>query len=63
MMLDLPTVKGFVIHEIQSDANQAIAKQLTAKEAFSPTARYNPFQKEIETRLLVEQETTFTKRR
>ena len=47
--------KAFVIHEIQSDANQSIAKQLTAKEAFGPTARYNPFQKEIETKLLVEQ--------
>ena len=39
--------KAFVIHEIQSDANQAIAKQLTAKEAFGPTARYNPFQKKL----------------
>ena len=47
--------KAFVIHEIQSDANQSIAKQLTAKEAFGPDARYNPFQKEIETRLLLEQ--------
>ena len=47
--------KAFVIHEIQSDANQAIAKQLTAKEAFGPNARYNPFQKQIETKLLIEQ--------
>ena len=47
--------KAFVIHEIQSDANQSIAKSLTAKEAFGPNVRYNPFQKEIETRLLVEQ--------
>jgi hypothetical protein len=47
--------KAFVIHEIQSDANQSIAKSLSAKEAFGPTARYNPFQKEIETKLLVEQ--------
>ena len=47
--------KAFVIHEIQSDANQAIAKRLTAKEAFGPNVRYNPFQKEIETRLLIEQ--------
>lgn len=47
--------KAFVIHEIQSDANQSIAKSLSAKEAFGPSARYNPFQKEIETRLLVEQ--------
>ena len=47
--------KAFVIHEIQSDANQNIAKSLTAKEAFGPNARYNPFQKEIETRLLIQQ--------
>ena len=47
--------KAFVIHEIQSDANQSIAKSLSAKEAFGPSKRYNPFQKEIETRLLVEQ--------
>ena len=44
-----------VIHEIQSDANQSIAKSLSAKEAFGPSARYNPFQKEIETKLLVNQ--------
>ena len=47
--------KAFVIHEIQSDANQSIAKSLTAKEAFGPNARYNPFQKGIENRLLIEQ--------
>ena len=47
--------RAFVIHEIQSDANQSIAKSLTAKEAFGPNKRYNPFQKEIETRLLIEQ--------
>ena len=27
---------------------KAIAKQLTAKQAFGPTVRYNPFQKDIE---------------
>ena len=47
--------KAFVIHEVQSDANQSIAKNLTAKEAFGPSARYNPFQKEVETKLLVNQ--------
>ena len=47
--------KAFVIHEIQSDANQNIAKKLTAKEAFGPDARYNPFQKQIENRLLLDQ--------
>ena len=47
--------KAFVIHEIQSDANQSIAKSLTAKQAFGPDKRYNPFQKEIETRLLIQQ--------
>ena len=49
--------KAFVIHEIQSDANQSIAKRLTAKEAFGPNARYNPFQKQIENRLLLDQRT------
>ena len=48
--------KAFVIHEIQSDANQSIAKSLTAKQAFGPNARYNPFQKEIETKLLFDQQ-------
>jgi hypothetical protein len=45
--------KALVIHEIQSDANQSIAKYLTAKNAFSGERRINPFQKEIETNLLV----------
>ena len=53
--------KAFVIHEIQSDANQSIAKSLSAKEAFGPNARYNPFQREIETRLLIEQQTKLLK--
>ena len=45
--------KGLVIHEIQSDANQSIAKSLTAKEAFSGIKRINPFQKQIENNLLL----------
>ena len=47
--------KAFVIHEIQSDANQSIAKSLTAKEAFGPNVRYNPFQRRTENMLLIEQ--------
>jgi len=47
--------KAFVIHEIQSDANQSIAKSLTAKEAFGPNVRYNPFQRQTETMLLIDQ--------
>ena len=49
--------KALVIHEIQSDANQAIAKQLTAKEAFKGERRINPFQKDIELDLLVNSRT------
>jgi hypothetical protein len=44
--------KALVIHEIQSDANQNIAKQLTAKEAFKGEKRINPFQKELEVEML-----------
>jgi hypothetical protein len=49
--------KAMVIHEIQSDANQSIAKQLTAKEAFGGERRINPFQKDIELDLLVNSRT------
>ena len=49
--------KALVIHEIQSDANQAIAKQLTAKEAFAGQRRINPFQKDIELDLLINSRT------
>jgi hypothetical protein len=49
--------KAMVIHEIQSDANQSIAKQLTAKEAFKGERRINPFQKDIELDLLVNSRT------
>ena len=49
--------KAMVIHEIQSDANQRIAKQLTAKEAFAGERRINPFQKDIEMDLLVNSRT------
>ena len=49
--------KAMVIHEIQSDANQSIAKQLTSKEAFKGEKRINPFQKDIELDLLVNSRT------
>jgi len=49
--------KAMVIHEIQSDANQRIAKKLTAKEAFAGERRINPFQKDIEMDLLVNSRT------
>jgi hypothetical protein len=45
--------KGIVIHEIQSDANQSIAKGLSSKEAFDGIRRINPFQKNIEFNLLI----------
>jgi len=44
--------KVLTIHEIQSDMNQRIAKELTAKEAFGGIKRINPFQKEMELNLL-----------
>jgi len=53
--------KAMVIHEIQSDANQSIAKQLTAKEAFKGERRINPFQKDIELDLLVNSRTKLLK--
>jgi hypothetical protein len=46
--------RGLVIHEIQSDANQNIAKQLTSKEAFTGIRRVNPFQKNVEIKLLLD---------
>lgn len=53
--------KGLVIHEIQSDANQTIAKSLTAKEAFAGVRRTNPFQKNIEIDLLVKSRSNLIK--
>jgi hypothetical protein len=53
--------KALVVHEIQSDANQSIAKQLTAKEAFKGERRINPFQKDIEMDLLVNSRTKLLK--
>ena len=53
--------KAMVIHEIQSDANQSIAKQLTAKDAFKGEKRINPFQKDIELDLLINSRTKLLK--
>ena len=53
--------KALVVHEIQSDANQSIAKELTAKEAFKGKRRINPFQKDIEMDLLVNSRTKLLK--
>jgi len=53
--------KALVIHEIQSDANQSIAKQLSAKEAFKGEKRINPFQRDIELDLLVNSRTKLLK--
>jgi hypothetical protein len=44
--------KVFLIHEIQSDANQKVAKALTKAEQLSGEKRINPFQKDIELNLL-----------
>jgi hypothetical protein len=44
--------KAFLIHEIQSDANQSIAKSLTRKQQLDGVNRINPFQADIEMDLL-----------
>jgi len=49
--------KALVIHEIQSDANQTIAKELSKAQAFGGVARSNPFQKDIELNLLINSRT------
>ena len=46
--------KAFFIHEIQSDVNQSIAKSLRGTgKAFDGKTRINPFQKDIELKLLL----------
>ena len=44
--------KAFVIHEIQSDVNQSIAKQLSKAQQLGGEKRINPFQADIEMGLL-----------
>ncbi len=45
--------KVFMINEIQSDVNQSIAKNLNKLQQLDPNVRINPFQKEIELKLLL----------
>ena len=45
--------KVFMINEIQSDVNQSIAKNLNKIQQLDPNVRINPFQKEIELKLLL----------
>ena len=45
--------KVFMINEIQSDVNQNIAKSLSKAQQLSDEFRFNPFQKDIETKLLL----------
>ena len=52
--------KVFMINEIQSDVNQSIAKNLTKAQQLDPSKRVNPFQKEIETQLLLGQRDKLT---
>ena len=52
--------KGFFIHEIQSDVNQNIAKQLTKSQQLSTEFRNNPFQRDIELGLLMNQRQRLT---
>jgi len=44
--------KAFLIHEIQSDANQSIAKSLSKAEQLGGVKRVNPFQADLEMNLL-----------
>ena len=45
--------KAFLIHEIQSDVNQSIAKQLSKAEQLDGVKRINPFNADIELNLLM----------
>tara|TARA_R100000664_G_C2757490_1_gene145777 strand:+ start:1860 stop:3779 length:1920 start_codon:yes stop_codon:yes gene_type:complete len=45
--------KALLIHEIQSDVNQAIAKQLTKAQQLDGRNRVNPFNADIEINLLI----------
>ena len=45
--------KAFLIHEIQSDVNQSIAKQLSKAEQLDGVRRVNPFNADIELNLLI----------
>ena len=47
--------KVFVIHEIQSDVNQSIAKSLSKSQQLNPEIRVNPFQKDIELSFMLNQ--------
>ena len=45
--------KAFLIHEIQSDVNQTIAKQLSKSEQLAGVKRVNPFNADVEINLLI----------
>ena len=45
--------KVFMINEIQSDVNQTIAKNLSGAARYDPKKRFNPFQADVEIKLLV----------
>ena len=45
--------KVFFINEIQSDVNQTVAKNLSKAQQLDPKIRVNPFQKDIEMRLMI----------
>ncbi len=47
--------KVFMINEIQSDVNQGIAKGLSKAARYDPSKRFNPFQADIEIKLLVKE--------
>ena len=53
--------KVFLVHEIQSDINQDIAKELPRALQFAGTKRINRFQQDLETKLLMQTRDRFIK--
>ncbi len=47
--------KGYLIHEIQSDVNQPIAKRFSKSDLLGGEVRTNPFNADIETAALSNQ--------
>ena len=53
--------KAYLIHEIQSDVNQSIAKNLSKVQQLDGSKRISPFQADLEARLLVQNRGRFIK--
>jgi len=53
--------KAYLIHEIQSDVNQSVAKSLSKVQQLDGSKRISPFQADLEARLLVQNRGRFIK--